>query len=238
MAKKDYVPRTHKGFNSWQKTIADHVIANAAAWGIPNALVTELTTWKDDFRPLYEAIDNRNTSTFQQIAAFNAYRIEYTTFLRKLVQSSLVNSIVVPYDMKIAMGLNPRKGGRPERPSIASRPMLGYKSLGGAKIYFECSDSEDGRKARPENSDGVEFYITVGTSKPVPTPVEPQQGAEAPVAEVKGTEFVVQSSKARFSYQFKLEDRGKEFSACARWYNNNDRAKDGTIGPTLIGFIS
>jgi hypothetical protein len=238
MSKSDYVPRTHSGFNSWQQTIAQFVATNAAAWGVSATLAAELATRTAAFALLYAAIGNHNTRTLQQVSAFNEYRIGYTTFLRQLVQGQLVNNPVIPYDEKIAMGLHPRSGARPERPTIVTHPVLSYTGFSGGLVQFECTNSSDGRAARPVNSDGVELYITVESSKPAGSQPLPLEAQPEPTPAVVVQQRTVQSSKTRFNYQFGLEERGMRFSVYGRWYNNNDRKKDGPVGPVMQGYIS
>jgi hypothetical protein len=71
MANQDYVPRTHAGFNSWQNTINNMVIASAATWGVPPAMVTELNENSTQFGVLYKPIENKATRSLQDVAAFN-----------------------------------------------------------------------------------------------------------------------------------------------------------------------
>jgi len=216
MARPDYVPRTHAGFNDWQKTITDHVVTNAAAWNIDSATVTALSTQSSTFKGLYDHTSNRNTRTLQQVAEFNQFRISYTAFLRELVQGSLVNNKLVPFNMKIAMKLNPRTGARPERPSITSQPIIEITSLGGGLMEFVCTDSEDGRSKRPVNSDGVKLVITIASSE----------------------EMTITNSKTRFRHAFSADQRGKQITVKGLWYNNTDNAKSGVFGNSVSTYIS
>lgn len=229
MARPDYVPRTHEGLDSWQRTINDSVTLNAASWGIDPAKVAELNNKSTQFNGYYAKIENRNTRTLQQVAAFNQYRIEYTTFLRQLVQGSLVNNDLISYAEKIGMGLNPRTGARPERPKITSTPVIEIAGMGGGKMEFICIDSADGRTKRPSNADGVELLIEVTMSK-----VTNKDTGE--VVTVKDT-VTFRSSKTRVSHQFTEAQRGKSFSVKGLWYNNTDPAKNGNYGNVVSSFV-
>jgi hypothetical protein len=236
MARPDYVPRTHSGFNTWQRTISEFVTANAAAWNIDAATVTLLTNKSTAFGTLYQSIVNRQTRTLQQVADFNQNRIEFTTFLRQLVQGSLVNNALISYADKIAMGLNPRTGSRSERPIINSMPIISVRAIGGGVMEFTCADSTDGRSARPDIADGVllQMNINMGAAKPPPNQgLEPQ-----PPIPVDVTELVaISSSRTRVRHAFTEAQRGKTFTIAGRWYNNTDRSKDGPIGSTVSGFV-
>ena len=235
MAKQDYVPRTHAGFKSWQETINADVTTNATAWAVPATLVAELNTKSAEFESLYSEIDNKNTRTLQQVAAFNQNRIAYTYFLRQLVQGYLVNNPSILYSEKIAMGLNPRTGSRTERPTITSYPIVSFKNIEGGFMQFDSKNSEDGRSARPANADGVELHLQLKTEKPLQ--VADEDGVLVANAATTDTR-IIQSSKTRFIYQFGPAERGNQFTVYGRWYNNSDRSKDGPFGATVTGFIS
>jgi hypothetical protein len=238
MKKKDYVPRTHSKFKSWKQTIREFVVANAAAWGIATSVVDELEARCDAFDVLYDIIDNPATRTLEQVTEFNVVRIALTAFLRQLVQSSLVNSNLVSYSQKIAMGLNPRTGVRSERPAITTTPVIQLRTIAGALMEFSCEDSDTGRKARPEESDGVELIVSVkmGTSAEKP-PLGPDPGPVLPPVEIIET-IRLTNSKCRFNYEFSEAMRGKTFSVRGRWFNNSDHKKDGTLGNAVVGIVS
>jgi hypothetical protein len=229
MARPDYVPRTHSGFDSWQRNINNSVTINAATWGIDPAKVAELNNKSNQFEGYYAKIENRNTRTLEQVAAFNQFRIEYTTFLRQLVQGSLVNNDLISYAEKIGMGLNPRTGARPERPKITSMPVIEIAGMGGGSMEFICIDSADGRIKRPSNADGVELHIEVTMSK-----VTDKETGE--VVTVKDT-VNFRSSKTRVSHKFTEAQRGKPFSVKGMWYNNTDPAKNGDYGNVVSSYV-
>lgn len=233
MARPDYVPRSHASLDSWQRQINTTVTTNAAAWAIPPSLVTELNDRSATFANLYKPVENRETRTQKQVAAFNQFRISYTVFLRQLVQAYLVNSPVVPYDEKIAMGLNPRTGSRGTRPTIKAVPVIELNNGKGGLMYFDCMNSEDGRSARPNNADGVELYIQMEGLKVADSVIIEEEPALKQLANT----FTIQSSKSRFTHAFGLENRGKQFTVYGRYYNNSDRSKDGPYGSMVTGYI-
>ena len=229
MARPDYVPRTHSGFNAWQRTIAQFVTDNATAWAIAAAKVTDLNNRSTEFETRYKRIENRNTRTLQEVADFNQYRIEYTVFLRALVQGSLVNNDLITYADKIAMGLNPRTGARPDRPAITSMPSITVTSKGGGLTEFLSKNTEDNKAKRPVNSDGVELHIEIIMGKS--TDVETGE-----IIEITD-KVMLSSSKVRVLHQFTQAQRGKVFNVRGRWYNNTDRAKDGQLGDPVSSFV-
>lgn len=226
---KDYVPGTHSGFNDWQQTIQQFVTTNAVAWGIDAQTVTDLTDKSTAFGTLYDSVYNRNTRTLQQVAAFNQFRIGYTTFLRQLVQGSLVNNASVAYDDKVAMGLNVRTGSHSARSKIYTMPVVAISGVGGGVMEFSCADSADGRTKCPGNADGVILVVTITMG----TTTNTDTGEVTTITE----EVTIPSSKARFSYAFSTAQRGKPFSVVGKWYNNTDHSKDGPLGNAVSGFI-
>ena len=229
MARPDYVPRTHSGFNRWQRSIAQFVNDNATAWAIDSAKVAELNDKSTQFTLLYKAIENPNVRTLQQVAEFNQFRIAYTSFLRQLVQSQLVNSELVSYADKIAMGLNPRSGSRSSRPKITSMPVIEITNLGGGEMEFVCIDSSDGRSKRPDNADGVELQLVINMSKAT----DMDSGEVIEVTD----KLTLRSSKTRVNHTFTDLQRGKSFSVRGRWYNNTNPQKDGNFGSLVSSFV-
>lgn len=228
---KDYVPRSRSALYVWQENIDVMVTANAVAWNVPATVVTELNTKASEFQVLSNAVKKKETRTPQQVAAYYHYRDSYVKFLRQLVQGYLVNNPDVPYDDKIAMGLNVRSGSRSARPAITTTPIVAFKSLAGGFMRFDCENAADGRSAIPNNADGVELHINVE----VETEQANEDGEVVTVTETKA--LLLQSSKARYTYEFGLDLRGSKFTVSARYYNNSDRAKDGPFGSTVVGFI-
>jgi hypothetical protein len=132
-------------------------------------------------------------------------------------------------------GLNPRNGTHSKRPDITSYPIVSFKNTEGGFMRFSNKNSEDGRSARPTNSDGVELYIKLTSEKPLET----VDDDGVLVTNVVATETrIVQSSKTRFTYQFGPAERGRQFTVYGRFYNNSDSDKDCSIGATVIGYPS
>jgi hypothetical protein len=233
MARPDYVPRKHADLDSWQRNLNTMVSTNATAWAIPATLVTELNDRSSTFGALYKPVENRETRTPQQVAAFNQFRISYTAFLRQLVQGYLVNNPVIPYDEKIAMGLNPRTGSRSSRPSIKATPVIELTNGTGGVVYFDCRNSEDGRSARPDNADGVELHIEIEGMKVADSLID----VEEPTMAQLDNKLTLRSSKSRFKHAFGLENRGKQFTVYGKYYNNSDSTKNGEVGSMVTGYI-
>lgn len=102
-------------------------------------------------------------------------------------------------------------------------------------MRFDCSNSEDGRSARPANADGVELHIQLASV--VHTQTTDDDGVLATNAIATETR-IVQNSKTRFTYQFGTNERGQKFTVYGRFYNNSDRSNDGPFGAMVTGYIS
>jgi hypothetical protein len=229
MASKDYVPRTQSGFKNWQQTVLQFVTTNAAVWAIDAATVQGLTDRNTAFNSLYDMVSNRKTCTLQQVAAYNEMRKDYISFLRQLVQGSLVNNPLVAYDDKVAMGLNIRPDYKPERPAITSFVDISINAVGGGTMEFVCKDSTDGRSKRPANADGLLLEITVVMGQNTDT----DTGEVTDITE----QFTIPSSRTRVRHTFTAAQRGKPFSVVGKWYNNTDHSKDGNWGNSVSGFV-
>lgn len=179
----DYIPGGNTAFFEWQEFLTGKVNVNGAAWGIPATVVSELDGRSTAYGLLYQSISNKQVRTPQQVEAHRVGRREFTTFLRQLVQGSLVNNALIPFDEKRAMGLNPR-GGRGSRPQIEDIPVLTLSAMGGGRVRFEVRmPNTTGRARMHPASNGAELRVyftkagglpprTSEPGEPLPQPTE------------------------------------------------------------------
>lgn len=253
MKTKDYVPGTKSGFRSWVISVHSLVSASALVWGIPPNVVAMFTTMLAQFEVLYQTVDNERLRTTEQVIAFDTYRVEFTAFMRNLVQVHLVRNTAIPYATKIAMNLNVRAANNADRPKIESTPILDLGNGNRGMIKFKLMVTDMGKRAKIHpDADGAElrFYIA---SPPVPVvPAPPIQGSTAPrIADTSGTTppaptpapapapIPVPAPTAdtvmgthvttRGSFERNLEVHiGKALYVQARWINSTDDSKNGT----------
>lgn len=211
--KVDYVPAKNAIFNEWQENLVSLVTTNATTWSIGALTLSDLTSAKSFYQPLYNAIVNKATRTPQQVAAHKVGRKAYEAFLRGFVKEYLIANRNIPYDDKLALGLNPSDGARQSRPAITTAPEMEVKALGGLRIQIVSRvESDESRPSIQADADGLELRYKIDT---------------VPPANYLGTNEIEFSTKARFTMNISPEQTGKNIYVFARWKNNNEPAKSG-----------
>jgi hypothetical protein len=248
---KDYIPRNNSKFMSFQDYLNAQVTINAAAWNVPAAEATALSTWSAGFEPLFFTITNKTTRSRGQVIAFDNYRKDYVAFLRPFCQGYLVNNPLIPMSDRVAMGFSPRGlNPRTERAKITTAPVTGLKALGGGLVRFSFKvEASNKRSARQADSNGVEVYYKLLSQ---PQKVEPivvledsleaaadngvNTGADAGLP-TDGYKNMF-STRARFVHQFSIGDIGKTLHVYARWVNTSDATKSGQVSMVSITVVS
>lgn len=236
----DYIPTNMDAFNTWQINLVTTVVANAAAWNLIPAAVTELQNASAAFGPVFTSVNNKENRTRQQMAAYRLYRQQYDGMLRTFVQSYLANNATIPMAERVGMGLNPR-GFTPRQPKgqILTAPEVRLRSLGGGKVRFTFKREEDsGRASMDPNSTGVAIYYRfapVGVAplpvpNPEPTPpvesltdpntTTPEEADIAGLPTMTGYELEV-STRARVLRQVPLDRIGMVMHVFAQWVNSS-----------------
>lgn len=238
----DYISQNNSDFDTFQGNVNDEVTANATAWNIPASEVTALNTWSSGFRPLYDAIKNKNTRTRQQMIAFEEYRSNYVAFLRAFCQGFLVNNTLIPISERAAMGLNPRGlNPRSKRPKITSKPIPSLKPLGGGMVQFTFKvEDSNARTARHPDSNGVEVFYKV---EPILMDAQPvndvlvEEEEEITKDDLIGYDHTF-STRARFISELGLDKVGHRLTIYARWVNTTDPNKNGPFSATSSMVVS
>jgi hypothetical protein len=265
-AAKDYIPRPNEDFKLFEGYVVTVITPNAAAWNIPAVQSALLTTWSLGYLPLYNAIAIKSIRTQQQVTAHDVYRKDYESFLRKFLQGFVVNNILIPVDERTAMGLNPRGlNPRSARPKITTPPIPYLQPKGGGSMRFRFQMEETGgRPKRHPDSDGVDvYYCILDQDAPPPAapvvvesqPAPPANGntAAAPtLMSAKGSIRVNAvntdqtedgyeiyfSTRAQFTKQLNIADRGKVLHIYARWVNNVKPENSGPFSSVVKSIIS
>lgn len=252
---KDYIPGNINDFFVFQLNLNAQVTANAVAWNIPATEATQLDALSVAFGPISQAVSNEETRTRQQLLAYKTYRKDYVAFLRPFCQSFLSNNVVIPVDVRKALGLNPRGvNPRTERTDILTAPILAMQPLGGGKVRFSFRvAASNTRTARHPESNGVMIYYKYATgSTPLPPvpPVLPTANSETtetqsfelsnsdsdnnglPTEDGYKTFF---STRASFFSQLALSDIGRTMHVYAQWVNTSDQSKNGPF--SMVGTL-
>lgn len=251
---KSYIPSNDGEYNDFQEALVGEVNANATAWGIDAADVTELNQWSSDYAPIYKAIKNKEKRTPEQVMAHREFRKLYDPFLRGFCQSFLTNNKRIPISERKAMGLNPRGANAPsERKKITTAPIVSLQSLGGGmlKFGFKVAASNKRTGKHPESNGVMVYYRLLSSKDPIPAPpVVLPVGPEPPAPDDGDSSskpsglpttdgfMPVFSPRASFTRQLQLEDIGKILHVYAQWVNTSDAAKNGPFSMVATVVVS
>jgi hypothetical protein len=215
MKRPSYVPTRNEIYNSWQKFLNTQVNLNAVAWGIPAGVITDFNTMFATFAVLFGLIENEPTRTKPNVANYNAFKKDYTTFLRSLVQGYLVNNVAISVGDKVGMGLNPRLGGKGNRVKIQTLPIMSIINLGGSNMQFQFKVQDGGpRPAIHPDADEVELSYTIMPLNAAPGTPPSEAGTYS-------------STRGSFSYIVGLDFVGQRLIVRSRWVNATDPEKSG-----------
>lgn len=242
---RDYMPTPNSEFLLFEGDVVDKIVPNAVAYNIPATQVTLLQSWSAGYAPLFNAISIKKNRTTQQIVAHDVYRKDYEAFLRQFIQGFVVNNVLIPMDVRVGMGLRPRGyNPRSKRPKITTFPSALVLAMGGGLIRFEFRVvGTGGRAHRHPYSDGVEIYFQITTSIQ-PPPVAPVTVEAEEAEEILGTNQTESdydthfSTRAMFTKQLSVGDKGKYLHLYARWVNNVNPTLSGPFSPVTTTVIS
>jgi len=195
------------------------VTANMVAWNIPVANAGALSAAFLVYKPLYNAIVNKQTRTSQQVDDHTAGRKTAEDFIQPFANEFIINNSAISNSTKEALGFNPPTSERHERPQIEDVPFAAMDALPGSRIEFTCRTQSDASRASMHpDADVVEVRYII---------------ASTPPATVNDSTQKEVSTKAKFNIELNAADAGKKIFAFVRWRNNSEPEKSGPFGDML-----
>jgi hypothetical protein len=205
-----YFPSREADVLPWAKNFVLVLSANAARWGIAEALVTDLSALVSAFQTAYTRRmlpDSGKVSVEQKNLALAALR----KGVRNMVNGHINHNPTVTPDDRIALGLYVYKPGRTPVPEPATtvvlRPVPGLVRQ--LVVYFTDSTAPESR-GKPYGVQAMELVLGVLSSPP---------------ANVEALPRSVTAGKSPLTLTFREEDRGKTVYMAGRW--KNTRQKEG-----------
>ncbi|MDR2792066.1 MAG: hypothetical protein LBB61_00165 [Treponema sp.] len=152
----DYMPQGDEEFLAWSRNFIALIVINAAAWGIPHAVVTLLQSLFDDYeaKPTIAASGNHGKA---DVAAKNAAKKALMHEGRSVVKTCIARNPAVSAAQKEALGVTVYGGTRTPIPAPKSRPEFSFKVLGLMRIQIDFRDQGSGHRAIPYGYNGAVF---------------------------------------------------------------------------------
>jgi hypothetical protein len=210
--RKDFMPRKDTEFFSFQRILVDKVVANKAAWGIPDADVNPLIARRSEFEPVRVKAQNKNTRTSTDVLAHRQMRKTYEKEIRAFVRKY---KEFIPDTGKVGMGLTVRDTEPSPRGLIESIPVVALLPIGGGGIKVICKrETDQNRPSMHRLADAIECRSIL---------VQGRMAINDPEAAPKSQI----SKKAKFIIQCGDENAGKHFYGFFRWVNLTNPANSG-----------
>jgi len=219
MARKrgfEYIPNRDDDFFTFQGKLINMVVANKAAWGIPDSAITPLIDRRTKYEPLYHKSQIKNNRTSVDVAAHRQSRQLYEKEIRGFVNSYLRFNPAVSPGNKVAMALVVPDTEPSPRPAISTSPVVGFTILGGGEIKVVCKEETD--QTRPSMhpaADAVECRFTLIQKGQTP----PKEPDECPNVQM--------SKKAQFIINCGVKNAGNRFYGFFRWVNLTNPSNNG-----------
>jgi hypothetical protein len=201
-----YFPTKDAEVIPWIRNFIAVLAANAARWGIAEALVTALGSLAMAYDAAYARRmlpDAGKVSTEQKNLALKALK----TGVQNMVNGHINHNEAVTDDDRVALGLYVYKPGRspmgkPET-TVVLRAVAGLVRQ--IVVYFTDSATPD-KRAKPYGMRGMELLCGV---------------LPAPPAGIEDLRRPENATKSPLTITFREEDRGKTVYMTGRWRNSN-----------------
>jgi len=207
--RKYYVPKRDDDFFTFQANLVTRVMANKAAWAIPEAAVNALASRKAEYEPLYYKSQEKQSRTSAQVSAHRDKRQIYEKEIRAFAKAYLMFNPLITDDKRLALGLTVRDIEPSPRPRIETAPgPVELMPIGGGTISVRVRVESDQSRANIHPfADAVEVrYILV------------PKGAKPPNSSEDCPKVYI-SKKALFTISCGVENAGLTFYGSFRWVN-------------------
>ena len=213
MAKETYsIPNAPNDRYDFERNVISLSKTNAAVWGIPDTVITNLTTLQAAYEIEYNVANNKNTQSPAVTAARDAAWEPLKESLSDLYNHYLINNNSISVSDKDALFIHySGTGGGKSAPAPTTTPLITLLSEEISVLHVVYSDSTTpGKHYKPDNVAFCELAYLVGT---------------APSSVSDCTERI-NVSRSHKAIVFSESQRGKIIYAFARWVNRN-----GKFGP-------
>lgn len=198
----DYIPEKDSELVPWSANFTTLVAANATAWDIPAAEVTDLQNATDSFAALQKQADSPARNAII-VAEKNVARKTLEAKIRALAGFRLKNPIITNAE-RIALGLHVRDTTQTTIPAPTSRPELDIDVVDFRRLKVVFHDQGSDRKAKPYGVNGAVIAYAV---------------LDAPPADVAALIRSVLATRTPHVLEFTEEERGKTVYVAICWQN-------------------
>lgn len=211
MSKETYsIPKGPNERYNFQRNAISKCTANAAAWGIPDTLITQLTGAQTVYEAKYDIASNRATqSPYATAERDAAWDILEALLVILYDQHLLYNEAISPADKdSLHIHTSGTGGGKPA-PAPDTTPIITLTAEEISSLHVIYSDSSaPGTHNKPDNVAFCEVVCKIGGSAPI-------------LIDECTTRYNV--SRSHEKIDFNNAQRGQTVYAFARWINRNGK---------------
>jgi hypothetical protein len=156
----DFMPQGDEEFSAWSRNFIALIVINAAAWGIPPAVIPLLQSLFADYdaKPAAAASGNHGKA---DIAAKNAAKKTLMREGRSVTNIYVARNPAAGDAQRDALGVTVHDGTRTIIPEPKTRPEFGFKVLALMRIRLDSRDQGSAHRAIPYGYNGAVFcYAT------------------------------------------------------------------------------
>jgi hypothetical protein len=204
---KDYIPRPDRTFLSWVQILFDGVAEHATAWGLDPASWATITLLLATYKTALEKAEHPNRGKADVLEKNNA-RTALEKAVRQYVKEHLIANSAISDDDRERIGLPVHDTHPTPIDPPKTVPFSKAKPLSAGVLEWSVTDSESGKKAKPEGVHG--FELAWGIFDTVPTDW----------TQLNHSSF---STRATLQLTFGGNDRGKTVAYATRWEDTRGR---------------
>ncbi|MDR1074233.1 MAG: hypothetical protein LBL45_11275 [Treponema sp.] len=199
----DFIPQADDAFLYWSRNFVNGVVANAAAWGVPQPEVTALQSLFADYETKLAAAKAGNRGK-ADVAEKNAAKESLMHKERMVVKLYIAWNPAVSDAQREAIGVTVHDGVRTTIPAPKTRPEFNFKVADIMRIQIDFRDQGSASRAIPYGYNGAVFcYAT----------------ADAPVADYKLLVNSALLTHSPWTLNLPPEAQGKTLSGAMMWQN-------------------
>jgi hypothetical protein len=203
---RDYIPRKDTELAIWSANFKAQVIANAAAWGIPDGEVDELETAAGTFAALLSLVDSPARSKIA-VSEKNAARFALVRIIRTMTSFRMKNPVITAAE-RVAAGLHVGDGTYSAVGVPDSSPLLYVETGGSRQLNVAYANRESRSKAKPYGVNGAVIAYSV---------------ADEPPASPDGLTRFSLATRTPHVIEFAEQERGRRVYVAVCWQNVKGR---------------
>jgi hypothetical protein len=199
----DFIPQADDAFLDWSRNFVNGVVANAAAWGVPQSEMTALQTLLADYEDKLAAAKAGNRGK-ADVAEKNAAKEALMHKERMVTKLYIAWNPAVSDAQREAVGVTVHDATRTSVPIPKTRPEFSFKVADIMRIQIDFRDQGSASRAIPYGCNGAVFCCAL---------------SDAPVTDYAPLTKTALLTHSPWALNLPPEAEGKTLSGAMMWQN-------------------